>query len=99
MAKYDISQRGVEMLRGVATAANNAIGELTEAANTLESSVSGLTSELGPHADTIAAIVEDIRNEIKKAQEPINDMVDVLNEVADDYEDMIAHDPHAQSGN
>ena len=88
--KYAVSDEGVQALHGMAQAITSAKEEISSHAQQLKAAGDG--QDLGPHADSIVAAAEAIEDAINGAADPIEEIAEILDDVADGYEEVIGND-------
>ena len=92
MSTYSPTPEGVEALRGLSDGLEASIEMISSAVDFLQGTVEGQRG-LGPHADSITEIIDQIRRTIKLAQAPIEDLCIRVKDVADAYQEIIDYDP------
>ena len=68
-------------------------------ADALEAVASEHSTTLGPHQASIANVVEEIRSAEEAATEPVDGLSDMLNDVAEGYQEVIDNDRFSGVGN
>ena len=71
MAKYGISQEGVDSLNQLASDMMNINNDIEQCGRTLKSQVNGLSNELGVYADEINELVDEVNNAQEKGRESL----------------------------
>lgn len=98
MAKYAVNEEGVMALKTMSAAIVSASEQITALANALRTCADEHADTLGPHKESIDSVIEDIEAAEKAATDPVNGISDMLNEVADAYQDIIGDDRIKSSG-
>lgn len=88
--KYAVSEEGVSTLRKLSQAILIAKDAIRMDAKQLKTAGEG--QDLGPHANTIIATAELIEDAINVAADPIEEIAEILDDVADGYEEVIGND-------
>lgn len=71
MAKYGISQEGVDALNQLARDMMNINTEMEQCGRTLKGQISGLSDELGVYGDEIIELVDEVNNAQEKGRESL----------------------------
>ncbi len=71
MAKYGISQEGVDALTQLAQDMMNINNDIEQSGRTLKSQVSGLSDGLGVYEDEIIELVDEVNNAQEKGRESL----------------------------
>lgn len=71
MAKYGISQEGVDALNQLAQDMMNINNDIEQSGRTLKSQVSGLSDGLGVYEDEIIELVDEVNNAQEKGRESL----------------------------
>lgn len=71
MAKYGISQEGVDSLNQLAQDMMNINNEIEQCGRTLKGQVSGLNDQLGVYGDEINELVDEVNNSQEKGRESL----------------------------
>lgn len=97
MAKYAVNEEGTQAMRLMASAINDAIGQVESQTSSVQSAADEYQDTLGPHKASLDSALEEIADNVKQAFEPANSISDKLNEVAEAYEEIIGNDRIASS--
>lgn len=87
---YSVNNEGVEALKGMASAIISAAENLLDNSEKLKDA--GAQNNLGPHSESVVNAGETIFQAVVQAAEPIQDIADNLNDVAEAYEEVIGND-------
>ena len=71
MAKYGISQEGVDALNQLASDMMNINNDIEQSGRTLKSQVNGLSDGLGVYGDEINELVDEVNNAQEKGRESL----------------------------
>lgn len=71
MAKYGISQEGVEALNQLASDMMNINNDIEQSGRTLKGQVSGLSDGLGVYEEEIIELVDEVNNAQEKGRESL----------------------------
>ena len=71
MAKYGISQEGVDALNQLAQDMMNINNDIEQSGRTLKSKIGGLSADLGTYEDEIIELVDEVNNEQEKGRESL----------------------------
>ena len=97
--QYKVDEEGVAALRTMA----EAISEVTDIVSLLISSVqsdaNSRSDTLGPHKASLDRALEEIKESIVQASQPVSEVSESLNDVADAYEEVIENDRIKYFGN
>lgn len=97
--KYAVSPEGIGELKKMSAAIVSSAEAIKTLADALETVSEEHADTLGPHQSSIAGIVEEIRSAEEAATEPVNGLSDMLNDVAESYQEVIDHDRFSGGGN
>ena len=89
----------VAALRTVGEKALEAISSIYNGSLTVISLSEDQSDLLGPHKGSLLSAVKEILTSLKAAAEPISDIADTLNDVAEAYEEILSNDIIETSGN
>ena len=90
--KYAVNEEGVQALKGVTQKLEESVILISNAASSLGSVAEEHLNALGPHHATIVQVLEDIRKIAEAASEPIENISELLNDVAEAYQEVIDND-------
>lgn len=93
MSKYKVSPEGVECLHGAANNLYQGLQIIEQDTETLSGIVSSNSGGLGPHEDKILEVIEQLRNTVKVANDPVIEICGALDDLADEYEEIISNPP------
>ena len=99
MAKYAVNEEGIAALRTVGEKALEAISTIYNGSIAVISLSEDQSDLLGPHKGSLISAVKEILTSLKAAAEPISDIADTLNDVAEAYEEILSNDIIETSGN
>ena len=97
--KYAVSPEGVAELKKMSAAIVSSAENIKTLADALEADASEHSTTLGPHQASIANVVEEIRSAEEAATEPVDGLSDMLNDVAEGYQEVIDNDRFSGVGN
>ncbi len=89
MAKYAVNEEGTRALRIMANAIESAANQMIASINNFRSIADENEDALGPHKPSLDDVIEDLYNDFKSLIEPVNNISDILNEIAEDYQEII----------
>ena len=89
MAQYGATPEGVIALKTMSAAICSAAEKINELCSTLDTEVDDKKNLLGPHADGIEKVIENIEAEMKKAAEPVGSISGILETLAEGYQEEI----------
>lgn len=92
MAKYAVSEEGVQALNTVASSIIEATNQILALTNTLENTSEERAEALGPHKASLLSALSQIKEAEKQATDPVNEMSETLKDIAQSYEEIIAND-------
>lgn len=92
MAKYAVSEAGVKALNDVALSITEASSQILNLMNTLENVADENSKTLGPHKVALLSTLSQIKESEKEAIEPVKEISEVLNDVANGYLEIIDND-------
>lgn len=92
MAKYAVSEDGVQALNTVASSIVEATNQILALTNTLENTSGEKAETLGPHKASLISALAQIKEAEKQATDPVNEMSETLKDIAQSYEEIIAND-------
>lgn len=95
MAKYAVSEDGVQALNAVASLIIEAKSQILALTNTLENTSSEKAVAIGPHKVSLLSALSQIKETEKQATEPVKEISEMLEDVADAYKDIIDNDRFA----
>ncbi len=98
MAKYAVSEEGVQALRAAATAITDAIETIKAKTDTVQSDADEYQETLGPHKASLDKALDTIAENIQQASETVSNVAAKLNGVADKYQDVIDDDKIGAAG-
>lgn len=89
---YAVNDAGVTALKTMSAA----IFSSKETLNTLSMAVAAQASDhadaLGPHKSSLDDALDDMASILKEASSPIDEISGLLNDIADEYQDIISND-------
>jgi len=86
---YSVNQEGVEAMKTMASKVDSAVEELMNAASALRRASDEYNDTLGPHKKELDGALEAIEHSVKQASDPAESVSRILNEIAEDYEEII----------
>ena len=99
MAKYACSDEGVQALNDCASRISEG-GELIRSeTNTMRSVADEYAGTIGPHQEQLKAALDEIAGAVNQCIEPANNIAEMLQEVADGYQEVIDSNPFGAGGN
>lgn len=90
MAKYGISQEGVDALNQLAQDMMSINNDIEQSGRTLKGKVSGLSDGLGVYADEINELVDDVNNAQEKGRESLIKLSTKAKELANQVSDLLS---------
>ncbi len=98
MAQYAVNEQGVQALRNLSKELTDAVEQIETLTNNLASTADEYNDTLGPHKASLDEVLEEIREAEKSATDPAKSVAETLDEIADDYEEIIENDGIKNSG-
>jgi len=92
MSKYAVNEEGVQALKSMASDIVDAVEQLLNIANSIESVADEYVDTLGPHHASLVSAITQIKEAQKQAVQPAAELSESLNDVADAYQDIIDND-------
>ncbi len=92
MTKYACNSEGVEALKGTATALSEAVSFLKASTTNMKSIAENNSEGLGPHYGSLINDLEHIENNMTQASGAVEDVMEILNSVAEGYQEVIDDD-------
>ena len=99
MAKYAVSEEGVQALKLVALKVIEGTEEIKEETVRMTQIADQYRDTLGPHRDELENVLMEIKGAFWNGVMPAHDIADRLNEVAEGYQDVIGTNRFRSSGN
>lgn len=99
MSKYAVSDEGVQALKTMASNILNAVDQILNITNSIESVADEYVDTLGPHHASLVSAITEIREAQKQAVQPASELSESLNDVADAYQDIIDNDKVSAGNN
>ena len=96
--KYAVSPEGVAELKKMSAAIVSSAESIKTLTGALEAAAGDHANLLGPHYASLEQVIEEIRSAEEAAVEPVNGLSDMLNEVAEGYQEVIDSDPFSGAG-
>lgn len=93
--KYAVSEEGIAALRSLSTEIVTASDAVKTAAQALRDAVDDNSDSLGPHRASLENVLEEVRAAEAAAAEPVEQISQKLEDVAKQYEEIMADDPFA----
>lgn len=100
MSQYAVNEEGVQALKSTASNIMDAVEQVLNITNSIESVADEYVDTLGPHHTSLVSAITEIREAQKQAVQPASELSETLNDVADAYQDIIDNDrvPAGNSG-
>lgn len=95
--KYAVSYEGIEALRNLGTNLWNSLGKIAASNLKLLDTVGENRQGLGPHSSEIINISKEVNEITKQVKEPVEILIERLNDIADAYQMLIELDPYSGS--
>lgn len=92
MARYAPNESGINALRSMSAAIHDAIEQIQTRTADIQSAADEYSDTLGPHKESLDGALDYIRESVKQASDPANSVAEVLNEVAEAYQEIIEND-------
>lgn len=92
MSQYAVNEEGVQALNSMANNILDAIEQVNNLANKMQSTADDKTETLGPHYTSLISSLNEIKEAQKKATEPAKEVSISLRDVASAYQDVIDND-------
>ena len=89
---YSVSIEGVQALRTLATMLRTSLSDIAVENAKLLECLDDTSNGLGPHASTILNLIKYVNDVTQHAQGPIEDLADIVSDIADGYEEIIGTD-------
>lgn len=89
MAKYGISQEGVDALNQLASDMMNINNDIEQSGRTLKGQVSGLSDALGVYEDEIIELVDEVNNAQEKGRESLIKLSTKAKELANQVSELL----------
>lgn len=89
MAKYGISQEGVDALSQLASDMMNINNDIEQSGRTLKGQVSGLSDGLGVYEDEIIELVDEVNNAQEKGRESLIKLSTKAKELANQVSELL----------
>ncbi len=99
MAKYACSDEGVAALKDCAARILDGAEGLKAETSAMRSVGDEYSDTLGPHLSELNSALDGIQGALARCIEPANNIADLLNEVAEGYQDVIDTNPFGTGGN
>lgn len=96
---FEVNNEGVEALRGLASRMDEIREEILGIAGTMQSEAEDNSDVLGPHADSLITVCEEVKKLTEDSSSPIETLCASCNNLANKYEEIIGNDPFSGSGN
>ena len=90
--KYAVNEPGVAALNSMAQAIEEVVEEIRSQVKTVQSVADENDNALGPHKSSLDDVIESIDAALKQANGPANHVAEILRDVAEAYEEIIAND-------
>lgn len=91
--RYAVNEEGVQALKNLSNEVLESTESIKSAAQALKGAADDNASALGPHQASISNVLEEIQTAEQAAAEPVQEVSDKLNEVAEKYQGIIDDDP------
>ncbi|MCR4792857.1 MAG: hypothetical protein K5871_08905 [Lachnospiraceae bacterium] len=92
MAKYAVSDDGVEALYACADRVEECLDTIRSETHAMRSATDDYADTLGPHRAELASALEDIASAVEQASEPAEDIAELIRDVADGYREIMDSD-------
>jgi len=92
-----VSPEGVQALQTLATSITDAIEQIKSQTTAVESAADENPEGLGPHKASLDSALDEISANVQQALDPANNVSDILNDIADAYNEIIGNDRIAGS--
>lgn len=92
MLKYAVSNEGVQALKITASNILDAVDQILNITNSIETVANEHIENLGPHYTSLVSAITEIREAQKQAVQPASELSESLNDVADAYQDILDND-------
>lgn len=96
--KYKADQEGVLALKTMSAAIFSSTEQILGLTTALSTCLDSHRGYLGPHESSLEAVVENIETTVKTSTGPINEISEMLNDIADGYQEIIDDNPFAGAG-
>ena len=90
MAKYGISNEGVQALNQLASDMSNLNDDIEKAGKTLKSTVSGYGDELGIYEEQINDLVDSVNAAQESGRESVEQLTTSIKKLAQDVQDLVS---------
>ena len=90
MAKYAVTPEGVDALKKCSTSLTQSLEAVKNATTELSTLASDNKEGLGPHADEVETILNDLQTFTKNAESPVSTLSKKLDGLAGRYSNIIA---------
>lgn len=98
MSKYAVNEPGAAALRSMASAIDEAVEQLVSLISGIQSTADEYDDSLGPHKASLDDVLEEISESLKQATDPANAVSEKLNDLADEYQEIIENNRIKGSG-
>jgi len=92
MSKYAVCEEGVQALKTMASSILDAVEQILNITNFIESVADEYVETLGPHHASLVTVITKIRDAQRQAVQPTSELSETLNDIADAYQDIIDND-------
>ena len=96
--RYKADQEGVLALKTMSAAIFSSTEQLLGLTGALQTCVDSHRGYLGPHEKSLEDVIESIETTVKKSTGPINEISEMLNDIADAYQEIVDDDQFAGMG-
>lgn len=96
---FAVNPESVKTLQSFSAKITGAVAEIKNATTQMASIVSENSQRIGPHADEIKTTLESIKGAVLESVEPAYEISEILNDVADGYQEVIDATYYCRSGN
>ncbi len=90
--EYAVNQEGVDAMHTMASKVDSAVDELMNATHAVRNASDEFNDTLGPHKQSLDGALEAIEASVRQASDPAESVSRILNEIAQDYEEIIGND-------
>jgi methyl-accepting chemotaxis protein len=87
--KYAVNPEGVSSLKRLSQNLNDNSEKISKSTDSLQDTYEENSANLGPHSNTIAQIIEEIKQTASEASGPVTELSDRVSEIAEAYQDII----------
>lgn len=96
---FAVNPESIKTLQSFSEKITDAVAEIKNATAQMANIVSENSQRIGPHADKIETALESIKGAVLESVEPADEISEILNDVADGYQEVIDATYYSRSGN